>query len=115
MSSNARPTARRVSWPGEKEHGKTILEAKLAALNVPLVIFVFKGAAESLLGPLPSGFYGLLPRRQLGRAWIFVMPDPTAATAIESDAIMKLKRVIRSTSTKRGGRTNCDHLSSHRA
>lgn len=81
--------------PGELEHGRKILEAKLTKLDVPLVIFVFKSAAETLLGPLPPHFYGLVPRRRLGQARVFVMPRPTAARAIEADAIKKLKRALR--------------------
>jgi TDG/mug DNA glycosylase family protein len=84
--------------PGELEHGRTILEAKLITLDVPLVIFVFKSAAETLLGPLPPHSYGVVPRRRLGRARVFVMPGPTAASAIESDAIKKLKRALRAVS-----------------
>jgi TDG/mug DNA glycosylase family protein len=84
--------------PGELEHGRTILEAVLVTLDVPLVIFVFKSAAEALLGPLPPHSYGLVPRRRLGQARVFVMPGPTAASAIESDAIKKLKRALRTAS-----------------
>lgn len=49
------------------------LEAKLADANVAFAIFVFKSAAEALLGPLAGdGFVG----RRLGRAEVFVMPGP---------------------------------------
>jgi hypothetical protein len=74
-----------------------MLEAKLTGLDVPLVIFVFKTAAETLLGPLPPHFYGLVPRRRLGRAPVFVMPRPTAARTIEADAVKKLRRTVRTT------------------
>jgi TDG/mug DNA glycosylase family protein len=84
--------------PGELQHGRAILEPKLRALNIPLVIFVFKSAAEALLGPLPPHAFGLVPRKRLGEARIFVMPGPTAASAIESDAIRKLKRAMRAAS-----------------
>lgn len=84
--------------PGELEHGRTILEAKLVTLDVPLVIFVFKSAAETLLGDLPPHSYGLVRRRRLGQARVFVMPGPTAARAIESDAINKLKQALRAAS-----------------
>ncbi len=80
---------------GELEHGRKILEEKIATLDVLLIIFVFKSAADTLLGPLPPYFYGLVPRRRLGEARIFVMPRPTAAKAIESDAVKKLKRAVR--------------------
>lgn len=58
------------------------------------MIFVFKSAADMLLGPLPPYFYGLVPRRRLGEARVFVMPGPTAARAIESDTVKKLKRAL---------------------
>jgi TDG/mug DNA glycosylase family protein len=90
-----RPTPGRAGLrPGELDHGRAILEGKLLKLDVPLVIFVFKGAAETLLRPLPRHFYGLVPHRRLGQARVFVMPGPTAARAIESDAIEKLKRAL---------------------
>lgn len=79
---------------GELEHGSAILEAKLAKFDLPLVIFVFKSAAETLLGPLPPYFYGLVPGRRLGGARVFVMPGPTVASSIESDAIEDLKRAV---------------------
>lgn len=61
---------------GELEHGRTILGATRATLDVPLVIFVVRSAAEALLGPLPPHSYGLVPRRRLGPRPIFVMPHP---------------------------------------
>ena len=76
----------------ELEHGREILEAKLTNLAVPLVIFVFKKSAQTLLGPLPTGFYGLVPRRRLGTARLFVMPGPTATREAEADAVRKLRR-----------------------
>jgi double-stranded uracil-DNA glycosylase len=95
-----RPTAgKRDLRAGELEHGRPILEAKLTKLDVPLAIFVFKSAAETLLGALPPGFYGLVPRRRLGKTRVFVMPRPTAARPIESDAIEKLKRALRAQSS----------------
>ena len=81
--------------PGELEHGRPILERKFTKQDVPLAIFVFKSAAETLFGILPLGFYGLVPRRRLGQARVFVMPGPTAARAIATDAIEKLKRALR--------------------
>jgi double-stranded uracil-DNA glycosylase len=90
----ATPTERDLR-PGELEYGRAILEAKLITLDVPLVIFVFKSAAETLLGPLPPGSYGIVPRRRLGRARVFVMPGPTAARAVEADAIQKLGHALR--------------------
>ena len=81
--------------PGELEHGSLCLEKKLADLDVPLVIFVYKKAADTLLGRLPPYFYGLVPRRLLAGARLFVMPGPTAATASEADAVRKLTRAVR--------------------
>ncbi len=83
--------------PGELEYGRPILEAKLTERDVPLVIFVFKSAAETLLGPLPPNFYGPVPHRQLGQARVFLMPGPTAASAIEADAVKMLERAMRAT------------------
>jgi TDG/mug DNA glycosylase family protein len=85
--------------PGELEHGGPILEAKLIKLHVRLAIFAFKSAAEALLGTLPPGSYGLVPGRGLGQARVFVMPGPTAARPIESDAIEKLRRALRAQSS----------------
>jgi hypothetical protein len=62
---------------------------------VPLVIFVFKAAAEALLGALPNRFYGVVPRRRIGTARVFVMPRPTAASDEVDDAVKKLKRALR--------------------
>lgn len=83
--------------PGELEHGRALLEPTLAALDVPLVIFAFKTAAETLLGPLPPYFYGLVPRRRLGTARVFVMPGPTAPREHENDAVRKLRQAVRPT------------------
>lgn len=82
--------------PGELEHGRPILEEKFIEFDVRLIIFVFKSAAETLLGRLPPGFYGVVPRRRLGTASVFVMPRPTAPITMESDAVKKLKRALRS-------------------
>ena len=64
---------------------------------MPLLVFVFKAAAETVLGPLPKGFYGLVPRRHIRNARVFVMPGPTAPTAEVNDAVKKLKRALRAT------------------
>ncbi len=61
--------------PGELDHGRQLLEAKLAALAVPRIVFAFKGAATQLLGPF--GGHGLQPGRPLVGAEVFVMPGPT--------------------------------------
>jgi TDG/mug DNA glycosylase family protein len=94
-----RPTGKQQELrPGELEHGRTKLEPKLARLDVALVVFVFKGAADTLLGRLPPNFYGVVPQRRLGDARLFVMPGPTAKRAVESDAIKKLRRTVRARS-----------------
>ncbi len=85
------PTADQLR-PGELEHGRALLEAKLSDVDAPLVIFVFKAAAQALLGALPSGFYGLVPDAKLGPARAFVMPGPTAPQFIEADAVRQLSR-----------------------
>ena len=74
------------------------LEQLTPTLDVALVILVLESAAEMLLGPLAPRSYGLVPRRRLGEARIFVIPGPTAASAIEIDAIKKLKRSVRTAS-----------------
>ena len=57
----------------ELDEGRRVLETRLAEAHVPLVIFVFKAAAETLLGQLNgNGFVG----QQLGGAEVFVMPGP---------------------------------------
>lgn len=90
-----RPTAGADEVAAELEDGRHALEDKLATLDVPLVVFVFKAAAETLLGPLPSRFYGVVPRRRIVGSRVFVMPGPTARTADVDDAVRKLKRALR--------------------
>jgi double-stranded uracil-DNA glycosylase len=90
-----RPTANADQVSAELADGREDLEAKLAGVDVPLVVFAFKAAAETLLGPLPKGLYGVVPRRRIGNARVFVMPGPTAPTAEVDDAVKKLKRALR--------------------
>jgi TDG/mug DNA glycosylase family protein len=92
-----RPSASADEVSAELADGRNDLAAKLADVDVPLVIFAFKAAAETLLGPLPKWFYGVVPRRRIGKARVFVMPGPTAPTAEVDDAVKKLKRALRST------------------
>lgn len=54
--------------------GRRILEDKLRALDVPLVIFTFKKAATSILGDFQG--HGLLPTARLAGGRVFVMPGP---------------------------------------
>jgi len=91
-----RPSASADEVSAELAHGRDELEAKLTGADAPLVIFVFKGAAETLLGPLPKGFYGVVPRRRIGKARVFVMPAPTAPPTVVEDAVKKLRRALRS-------------------
>lgn len=79
--------------PGELEHGRQIMEAKLAALEVPLIIFTFKGAATALLGRFDG--HGSLGRRRLAGAKIFVMPGPMENRARVDAALAQLKRLTR--------------------
>lgn len=90
-----RPTASADQVSAELAHGREELEAKLAEVDVPLVVFAFKSAAETLLGPLPKRFFGVVPRERIGNARVFVMPAPTAPTADVDDAVKKLKRALR--------------------
>lgn len=89
------PSADQVS--AELADGREDLEAKLADVDVRLVVFAFKAAAETLLGALPKRFYGVVPRRRIGNARVFVMPGPTAPTAEVDDAVNKLRRALRAT------------------
>jgi len=89
---------------GELEHGRPLLEAKLTKLDVPLVIFVFKSAAETLLGRLPAHFFGVLPRTKLGEAKVFVMPGPTAPKERETAALQRLRELACSARRSRSGR-----------
>lgn len=91
------PTASADQVSAELAHGREDLEAKLAEVDVPLVVFVFKAAAETLLGPLPKRFYGVVPRRRIANARVFVMPGPTAPAVEVDDAVKKLTRALRAT------------------
>lgn len=85
-----RPTARADALrPGELEHGRELLEAKLAHLQVPRVVFTFKGGAEALLGKL-SG-HGLMPDVTLAGAEVFVMPGPMERTDRVERALADLR------------------------
>lgn len=77
--------------PNELEHGRAVLEAKLAAAAVPLVIFAFKKAATALFGPFPgNGFIG----ERIGPAEVFVMPGPYQAAASADATLVKLRRWV---------------------
>jgi TDG/mug DNA glycosylase family protein len=81
-----RPTAgeRDISaW--EVVHGRAGLETKLAALEVPLVICVFRHAVKALVGS--EGRPGIQPNATSWGAQIFRMPGPFEA-AEQADAVM---------------------------
>lgn len=70
-----RPTSRaRGLRPGELQHGRALLDEKLAALHIPRVLFTFKGGAQAVLGTFEG--HGLLADRTLAGAEVFVMPGP---------------------------------------
>jgi TDG/mug DNA glycosylase family protein len=74
-----RPTLRAHGLrPGELQHGRALLDEKLAALHVPRVLFTFKGGAQALLGTFEG--HGLLADRTLAGADVFVMPGPMERT-----------------------------------
>lgn len=77
---------------GELEHGRVLLEAKLADFDVPLIIFTFKGAATPLLGPFDG--HGSLGRKRLTGARIFVMPGPMEKRERVEAALIQLRRFV---------------------
>lgn len=70
-----RPTPRAHDLrPGELEHGRELLEAKLSDLGAKRIIFTFKGSAQVLLGRFEG--HGRLDGVTLAGAEVFVMPGP---------------------------------------
>lgn len=90
-----RPTgnANQVS-PHELVVGRRILEDKLRALEVPLVIFTFKKAATSVLGDFPG--HGLLPTARLAGGRVFVMPGPYERREQTARALQELTEHLHS-------------------
>jgi hypothetical protein len=87
---NKRATARATGLrPGELQHGRELLERKVADLQVPRVLFTFKAGAEALLGPLPG--HGLIADRTLADAAVFVMPGPMERTDRGERALCNLR------------------------
>lgn len=85
-----RPTARANGLrPGELQHGRERLEARLAATRAPRVIFTFKMAAVALLGAFDG--HGLIAGKQLGGAEVFVMPGPME----RADRADRVERALR--------------------
>lgn len=90
-----RPTgnANQVS-PHELVVGRRLLEDKLRALEVPLVIFTFKKAATSVLGEFQG--HGLLPTVRLAGGRVFVMPGPYAPREHTAVALEELTEHLHS-------------------
>jgi TDG/mug DNA glycosylase family protein len=80
--------------PHELLVGRHILEDKLRALEVPLVIFTFKKAATSLLGDFQG--HGLLPTARLAGGRVFVMPGPYERREQTDRALQQLAEELRS-------------------
>lgn len=68
--------------------GRAALEAKLTKLGVPLVIFAFKKAAVTLLGPFPGN--GFIDGASLGASRVFVMPGPYEARSTADPTLASL-------------------------
>lgn len=88
-----RPTARASELTAEElTHGRSVLEEKLAAVEGPLVIFVFKKAATTTL----SGFRGngFLPDLRLGRSEVFIMPGPYESTDTAKVTLSELRERV---------------------
>lgn len=58
----------------ELRHGAAVLTHKLEAWGAPLVVFVFKGSAEAIIGSFQGN--GFLPGVRVGLSEVFVMPGP---------------------------------------
>lgn len=75
----------------ELECGKWLLQARLASAAAPLLIFVFKKAATTLIGSFDG--HGLLPgAQQLYGARLFVMPGPYERTDLVQQALRELEQ-----------------------
>lgn len=72
---------------GEREHGRGRLAEKLGALDVPLVVCVFRHPVEALLGLNAAGGPGLQQAQTVWGAQVFRMPGPYDAVA-KADAVM---------------------------
>lgn len=75
--------------PGELEHGRRILEAKLERVAPPRIIFTYKLSAVALLGRFDG--HGLRPGKPLAGAEVFVMPGPMEARAKVETALDSLR------------------------
>lgn len=72
---------------GELEHGRHLLAEKLGALDVPLVVCVFRHPVGALLGRKAVGGPGLQQARTAWGAQVFRMPGPFDP-AVTVDAVM---------------------------
>lgn len=83
----------------ELAYGRQLLEARLTSVDAPLLIFVFKQAATTLLGGFNG--HGLLPAtRSLVGARVFVMPGPYEQKALVHRALAELKQHLSTRSTR---------------
>lgn len=80
--------------PHELLTGRHILDDKLRALEVPLVICTFKKAAMSLLGDFQG--HGLLPTARPAGGRVFVMPGPYERPEQTDRALQQLAEHLRS-------------------
>ena len=75
----------------ELEYGNSLLQPRLASAGAPLLTFVFKRAATTLIGSFDG--HGLLPPAlQLYGARLFVMPGPYERTDLVQQALRDLKQ-----------------------
>ncbi len=79
---------------GELEHGRGLLTEKLAALDVPLVVCVFRHPVEALLGHKAAGGPGLQQARTEWGAQVFRMPGPFDAVAKADLVMTELQKVL---------------------
>ena len=72
-------------------HGRGELERKLAALDVPLLIFTYKRTAQLLYGPFAGAGFITEPGERQAR---FVMPGPYAPRALADELLADLRRYL---------------------
>ena len=75
---------------GGLRQGAAILAEKLETWGAPLVVFVFKRAAEQVLGHLKGS--GFVPGVRLGPSEVFVMPGPYERRDRVDDVLDSLRR-----------------------
>lgn len=79
---------------GELDHGRGLLAEKLGALDVPLVVCVFRHPVEALLGRKAAGGPGLQGARTDWGAQMFRMPGPYDAVAKADLVMAELQKVL---------------------